>query len=111
MKKLFLLFVLMGGLAVAQQKFLVSPNDDFIPLKKGQSAEEFFRKKLGRSLTSSNQACGNKVTFGATVDLFPPNVNHVGRHKDVMDSGMLEKRQALSTQFSGYHHLVVPLEH
>jgi len=88
----FLLFVfLAGSITYGQKRYLVTPNDDFIPLTKGQTAASIMGKRLSRNVALTSSACGNRFTFGYPTDIYPPSVNHVGRHKDVMGEWFVAK--------------------
>src|SRR5262245_3075699 len=77
--------------AVAQQKYLVSPTDDFIPITKGTSAVSILQTKFGRDVASAASACTDQAMFGYPPSLYPSTVNHVGRHKDVMGMWFVAK--------------------
>ncbi|HEV8537907.1 MAG TPA: hypothetical protein VGR15_03190, partial [Bacteroidota bacterium] len=91
MKYVLLLVLLLTEGAYAQQRYLVSPNDDFFPIRKGESARQLIKKKLARSSPLQTAACTDKATFGYPEELFQANVNHVGRHKDVMGMWFVAK--------------------
>ncbi len=91
MKTLVLCCFLLTEIAFAQQRYLVSPNDDFIPIKHGESAKQIMSRKLRRHSLSQSSVCTNKALFGYPEDLFEPAVNHVARHKDVMGEWFLAK--------------------
>jgi hypothetical protein len=92
MKPLLLLCVLLAGSALAQQqRYLVSPNDDYFPLKRGVTPASIMAKQSGRGPASATASCGNRFTFGYPENLYPPTVNHVARHKDVMGEWFVAK--------------------
>ena len=85
MKKLFLLCVFVGSIAISQQRFLVSPAGDAIPLKKWENAELAISKLNKKNLSSiSVPPCSDNFTFGYPTSLYPPQINHVMAHKDVL---------------------------
>src|SRR5436309_16114345 len=76
----------------AQQKYLVSPNDEVIPLKRGQSAAAVVAKRQAQAhLAQSQQACTNRFTFGYPENIFPANSNFGAYHKDVMGEWFVAK--------------------
>ncbi len=84
---LILSLLLLSSLGFAQQRYLVSPNQEIIPLKKGQAASKLIAKRLskfsGRTVNATT-TCLNPVTFGYTEWLYPPNWIITGYHKDVL---------------------------
>ena len=93
MRKLLFFLFLLTGVAYPQDRYLVSPNDDFIPLRKGESGSAIMNARMKKfaNSTSSLATCSNQATFGFTESLFPPSVNHVARHKDVMGQWFVAK--------------------
>ncbi|MBI4548750.1 MAG: T9SS type A sorting domain-containing protein [Ignavibacteriae bacterium] len=82
MNRLIVLTVLAATLAHAQERLLVNPNNEVIPLRKGESAIEVLKDyKINRSVES---VCSDKFTFGYTPDNYTPNTNFGARHKDVL---------------------------
>ncbi len=82
---MFLSLLVMCSLVSAQKKYLVSPNDEVIPLRRGESAAQAIAKRTGiGSPSSASSVCGTRFTFGYPEDLFPANVNFGAFHKDVM---------------------------
>lgn len=68
LKKVLLLFCIMLTQALSQERILVSPQGEIIPLAKDQSA---YRTALEKS-SSPNVNCENYGTFGYPPYLFPP---------------------------------------
>ena len=79
---LLLLVLLLCSVLVAQQKYLVSPNQEVIPLLKGERAADVIAKRLNlRDPFDVNaHTCTNKFTFGYTTDLFRFNTNFGAYH-------------------------------
>src|SRR5271169_386213 len=84
---LILSILMLSSLGFAQQRYLVSPNQEVIPLKKGQVASKLIAKRLskfsGRTVNATT-TCFNPFTFGYTEWDFPPNSDFGGFHKDVL---------------------------
>ena len=69
MKRLVLISLLAVSLAGAQkQRLLVSPYNDVIPLKNGESAAQVVAKKTG---VISAASCTNKQMYGFDPDHYP----------------------------------------
>src|SRR5208283_5606845 len=85
---LFLSLLLLSSFGFAQQRYLVSPNQEVIPLTKGQLASKIIAKRLSkssaRSVNGVTATCGNQFTFGYTEDKYPPTSNFGAYHHDVM---------------------------
>ncbi len=91
---LFLSILLLSSFGFAQQRYLVSPNQEVIPLTKGQLASKLIQKRLNKSSRAANGlaiTCGNKFTFGFTEDKYPPTSNFGGYHKDVLGQWYVAK--------------------
>jgi hypothetical protein len=85
-------FLFILGNLTAQQKYLVSPNDQVIPLKRGQSASAIIAKRQAKARVSQvGGSCGNKFTFGYPESIFPANVNIGAHHRDVMGEWFVAK--------------------
>ncbi len=92
MKKMFLLLFFVGQIVVAQQRYLISPRQEVIPLTKTRDASHILSKKFHKSVTSTTTLpCGNQFTFGYTEDKFPPSIDHIAHHKDVMGQWYIAK--------------------
>ena len=68
--------------ALSQERILISPQDEVIPLKRGESALQVARHH-GLGQRSSGE-CTDHFTFGFDEGRFPPNNNFGSRHKDVV---------------------------
>ena len=62
MKKILIFIILAAAPGLAQQRILVSPNNEVIPLHNGESAFTVARKETFRG--SSHNECTNQFTFG-----------------------------------------------
>src|SRR6266446_4098890 len=81
----FLCVVLFSSFSLAQKKYLVSPNQEVIPLPKGSSAQNLINKYLKeRGSASITDACSGGSVFGFPPDVFPPGGIFNFSHKDVM---------------------------
>src|SRR5689334_4773342 len=90
----FLSVLLLCSLGVSQQRYLVSPNQEVIPLTKQQLAANAMRQRLIKAAAKSNKvsaACSNKFTFGYTEDKFPVSSRFGAYHKDVMGQWYVAK--------------------
>ena len=91
MKVSLLLFLLLSTqVLLAQQKYLVSPNDDYFPIPRKGSAALILKSRMER-ISGMTSACTNQALFGYPEDIYPASVNHVGRHKDVMGMWFIAK--------------------
>ena len=90
MKKYLPFFILLGQLVYSQQHLIVSPNGDVIPLKKGDNAV-YIMNKYNKAAFSTSGICTNKFTFGYPMDIYPPTINHVMAHKDVLGQWFVAK--------------------
>ena len=91
MKKMFLLLFFVCQIVVAQQRYLITPQQEVIPLTKTRNASHILSKKFHKSVTSTTTPCGNQFTFGYTEDKFPPSIDHIAHHKDVMGQWYIAK--------------------
>lgn len=91
---LFLVIALLlnsGVVTLGQKRYLVSKNDEVIPLRKGESAISVMAKRTGRSSISTTVNCGNRFIFGYPEDKFPSTNGFFARHKDVMGEWFVAK--------------------
>jgi hypothetical protein len=89
--KALLFFLLLSGTIIAQQKYLVSPNDEVIPLRRGESPRSIMAKRTGNTTSSTLATCGTRFTFGYSETLYPATSNFGARHKDVMGEWFVAK--------------------
>src|SRR5713101_2407592 len=82
MKPKWMMWLFVFAIAHSQQRLLVSPNSEIIPLKRNERM--IAAAKLLRLTNPAATLCGNKFTFGYPEELFPPNANFGAFHKDVM---------------------------
>jgi len=91
---LLLLVLLLSAFAFTQQHYLVSPNQEVIPLTKWQRAAHLVeaRSHTTQGRTASSVAgCSNQFTFGYTEDLFPPGNRFGLYHHDVLGQWYVAK--------------------
>jgi len=88
---LFLSVLILSSVMVAQKRYVVSPNDEVIPLRRGESPASIIAKRTGRSSSAVSAACGNRFHFGYPEDKFPANSNFGAFHKDVMGEWFVSK--------------------
>ncbi|HZY09514.1 MAG TPA: hypothetical protein VFF29_00015, partial [Bacteroidota bacterium] len=81
MKKLLLFLIVINYQLFTQDRYLVSPYGDVVPLKKGESAIDVAKRTRLVSLNAS--VCTNIATFGFTPDLYPPTGAHISCHQDL----------------------------
>ncbi|MBI3765398.1 MAG: hypothetical protein HY277_02705, partial [Ignavibacteriales bacterium] len=85
---LFLSVLLLSCFVLAQQKYLVTPDQDVIPLRKGESASAVIAKRMKRAqspVSSVTNSCPSYFHFGFDPNAgFPDNGNFGSNHKDVM---------------------------
>jgi hypothetical protein len=80
-----LCFVVLSGLSVAQTKYLVSPENEVIPLPAGKSAKIVIDKyEKSRKAASVTDACSGGTVFGYDLTHFPFDSRFGFSHKDVM---------------------------
>jgi len=91
---LLLLVLLLSAFALAQQHYLVSPNQEVIPLTKWQRAAHLIEARshtvAGRT-ASGVAGCTNQFTFGYTEDLFVPSSRFGIYHHDVLGQWYVAK--------------------
>jgi hypothetical protein len=88
---LFLSVLFLCSVMVAQKRYVVSPNDEVIPLRRGESPASVIARKTGRSASSTAAVCGDRFHFGYPEDKFPATVNFGATHKDVMGEWFVSK--------------------
>src|SRR2546428_11177408 len=76
--------LVLSSLLFAQQKYLVSPRDEVIPLRPGENPSSVIAKSSGRDLSSANAACPSAFIFGFDPNHYPVTSNFGAYHKDVM---------------------------
>ncbi len=81
-----LLFVFaLCGISTAQQRFVVSPNQEVIPIPPGSSAQELIARRSRPTLPSNIQApCSGEAVFGYDPVHFPVDSRFGFSHKDVL---------------------------
>ena len=86
--KLLLVCLFLTEIALAQQRYLMSAKNEYVPLKQGESAVQALNNRLATrqsSLPGANSICGPRFTFSPYPPLHTfPNVNFPAIHKDVM---------------------------
>src|SRR5437899_7555038 len=101
MKKIFMLLrslilllaalLLCGVTSFAQKKYLVSPNDEVIPLRPGESAAAEIAKRNGQASSSTSHTCGYHFTFGFDPKNYPLTANFGIHHKEVIGDWFIAK--------------------
>src|SRR3972149_6086010 len=82
---LILSVLLLSAVMSAQQKrYLVSPNDEVIPIEPGKSATAAIKEWKQRITSSNSGVCTDVFYFGYPAPLYPLNSNFGAYHKDVM---------------------------
>jgi len=71
MKIYFWFFLLTSQIAFSQERILVSPTNEVLPLKKGQAAISRITHEI-QSQRDNKAACSNRYTFGYSLDHYPP---------------------------------------
>ncbi len=82
MKPILIVWFFICATTYGQQRVLISPNNEVIPLKRGDNVTDVAKKYGVRTQTAS--VCGTRFTFGYPDVLFPPNSNFGTYHKNVM---------------------------
>jgi len=84
--------LLVCGVVAAQQKYLVTSNQEVRPLdKRGETAAKEIAKRLAAERLQTAAGCTNKYTFGYSLELYPGNNNFGGYHKDVLGQWYVAK--------------------
>ncbi|MBI5020320.1 MAG: hypothetical protein HZB59_02695 [Ignavibacteriales bacterium] len=79
--RIFLLVIIVcSQITFGQVKYLVSPNNEVIPLKPSERAVNYINSKSGVRLQSS---CKVDFIFGYSPDVYQPTSYFGGNHKDV----------------------------
>ncbi len=81
---LFLSVLLLSAVMSAQKRYLVSPNDEVIPIEPGKSATTAIKEWKQRVTSSNNGVCTDVFYFGYPQENYPINSNFGAYHKDVM---------------------------
>ncbi|HLF15661.1 MAG TPA: FlgD immunoglobulin-like domain containing protein [Bacteroidota bacterium] len=81
---LFLSVLILSVVVSAQKRYLVSPNDEVIPIDPGKSASASIKEWKQRMVSSRNGVCSDKFYFGYPPYLYTLNTNFGAYHKDVM---------------------------
>jgi hypothetical protein len=81
---LFLSVLILSAVMSAQKRYLVSPNDEVIPIEQGKSAASSIKEWKQRMISSRNGVCSNKFYFGFPQEIYPLTSNFGAYHKDVM---------------------------
>jgi len=84
------LFVLSSSL-LAQKRYVVSPHDEVIPLRKGESPSSIITKRTHLSISSATVTCGDEFVLGYPMNLYPANGNFGTHHKDVIGQWFIAK--------------------
>src|SRR5204862_4682771 len=93
MKKIILVSLFLIVNSSAQKRYLVSPNDEVIPLKKGSNPSGIIAQRTGHSpLRTTTCSIDNRFTFG-----YPPSPGYPPidalhmHHKDVIGEWFVSK--------------------
>jgi len=91
---------------LAQKRYLVSPNQEVIPIDKYSSAYAEIQKRINAQKATSDlkahPPCTNTFTFGYTLDVYPLNSNFGAYHKDVMGEWFVAKASGTIDTFYWY---------
>jgi len=88
MKQFILLVVICATNVLAQQRYLVSPNNELFPIRNGESASSAV-EKYTRLWTTTKSETG--VIFGYTPETFPTNTYLSAFHLDVVGQWYVAK--------------------
>ncbi|MBI1803464.1 MAG: hypothetical protein HY033_02190 [Ignavibacteriae bacterium] len=81
---LFLILLFLTPLAHGQKRYLVSPNNDVIPLKSGESARQVIEKFRVQQKQKRQSASVQDMRFGYPPDINPIDGTFIAFHKDVV---------------------------
>lgn len=81
---LILSVLILSAVMSAQKRYLVSPNDEVIPIDPGTSAAASAKAWKQQMVSSRNGVCTDKFYFGYPQTIYPLNSNFGAYHKDVM---------------------------
>lgn len=90
MKSIWIFLLTFHLAASAQQRFLVTPNDEVIPLKIGQNSSSLNSQPAGSEGTLTT-SCGSVFTFGYSEGLYPPTHTFTAHHKDILAEWFIAK--------------------
>lgn len=82
MKPIYTVWFFACAMAYPQQRIIVSPKNEVLPLNRAKNAGEFVNRR-GFNATGGSP-CGPRFTFGYDPLKFPPTSNVGSRHKDVL---------------------------
>ncbi|MDI6767104.1 MAG: hypothetical protein QME52_09810, partial [Bacteroidota bacterium] len=89
---LFLAILLVSGLSFAQQRYLVSPNQEVIPITKYDNASDLIAKRQSQTLSKKTAGeCGTTFLFGYDRVRYPSTSRFGAYHKDVMAQWYIAK--------------------
>ncbi|MBI5475904.1 MAG: hypothetical protein HY964_04130 [Ignavibacteriales bacterium] len=92
MKTFLTIFLILCEFSFAQQKFLISPGQDAIPINKYSSpSREIAKRLMMRNSSSISANCSGTFNFGFPTDVYEPNINHILYHKDVLGQWFVAK--------------------
>ncbi|TAK57924.1 MAG: T9SS type A sorting domain-containing protein, partial [Bacteroidetes bacterium] len=83
MKRILLFFVIVTSFVSAQQRYLVSPNNEAYPLQPNQPASQMIKQVLANEALQTNDNCSN-VTFGFPPQEYIPSAVFNSSQKDIM---------------------------
>ncbi|MBI4810775.1 MAG: hypothetical protein HY800_04920, partial [Ignavibacteriales bacterium] len=108
---LLLSILLLSGFINAQKRYLISPNQEVIPIDKYSSAAAEIAKRVNAqkavSSVSDHPPCTNKFIFGYTMDVYPLTSNFGAYHKDVMGQWYVAKASGTIDTFYFYAYNLV----
>ena len=87
----FLCMLLITGVTDAQKRYLVTPDNELIPLRRSARASDVITRRSGLPLSSASASCGTRFTFGFPDDKFPPVTEFTANHKDVLGEWFVAK--------------------
>jgi hypothetical protein len=91
MKKLLLCCLFLSSILHAQQKYIVTPEQQFIPITpKGISAVAEIARRLQTEMNALSD-CNNQMRAGYAPDLYPPVGAYSVRHKDAIGQWYVAK--------------------
>ncbi len=85
------LLVIPGPAATGQDRYLVSPAGEVIPIRHGESAATLIKNRQARKLLQSDSICTDHFFFGFPPELYPTTVNFGSYHSDVIAEWFVAK--------------------
>ncbi|MBI5020017.1 MAG: hypothetical protein HZB59_01135, partial [Ignavibacteriales bacterium] len=100
---LFLSVLLLTSSLFSQKRFLVSPNQEVIPITKYSSPSDEIAKRTARAASSLTADCSGTFVFGYERPIYVPTSRFGATHKDVLGQWYIAKAAGTIDTVYWYH--------